>query len=89
MLPMLNLFYHKKITGVGNKMLKLIDRILRQFRICFKREEAFSWFVIIVVGIMVRADMRGVSSIVGCLGLDPSYYESMVHYKSHKQVCRR
>jgi hypothetical protein len=61
-------------------MLKLIDEILQQFRICFKREETFSWFVIIVVGIMVRTDMRGVSSIVGCMGLNPSYYETMLHF---------
>ena len=61
-------------------MLKLIDQILQQFRICFKREETFSWFVIIVVGILIRTDMRGVSSIVGSLSLDPSYYESMLHF---------
>lgn len=61
-------------------MLKLIDQILQQFRICFKREETFSWFVIIVVGILIRTDMRGVSSIVGCLSLQPSYYESLLHF---------
>lgn len=61
-------------------MLKLIDQILQPFRICFKREETFSWFVIIVIGIMVRTDVRGVSSIVGCMGLDPSYYETMLHF---------
>ena len=79
MLPMVNLIHHKKITG-GNNMLKLIDEILQQFRICFKREEAFSWFVIIVVGILVRTDMRGVSSIVGSLGLEPNCYEPMLHF---------
>ena len=61
-------------------MLKLIDNILQQFRICFKREETFTWFVIIVVGIMIRTDMRGVSSIVGSLCLSPGYYESMLHF---------
>ena len=61
-------------------MLKLIDGILQQFRICFKREETFTWFIIIVVGILIRADMRGVSSIVGCLSLQPSYYESLLHF---------
>jgi len=45
-------------------MLKFIDRILQQFRICFKREEAFFWFVAIVVGMMIRTHIGGVSSIV-------------------------
>lgn len=61
-------------------MLKLIDVILQQFRICFKRKETFAWFVIIVVGILIRPDLRGISSIVGCLSLDPRYYESMLHF---------
>lgn len=61
-------------------MLKLIDEILHQFRICFKRKETFAWFVIIVVGILIRPDLRGISSIVGCLSLDPRYYESMLHF---------
>ena len=61
-------------------MLKLIDQILQQFRICFKREETFSWFVIIVIGIMIRTDLRGVSSIVGSLCLNPSYYECMLNF---------
>ncbi len=61
-------------------MLKLIDEILHQFRICFKREETFAWFVVIIVGFLIRPDLRGISSIVGCLSLDPRYYESMLHF---------
>jgi len=61
-------------------MLKLIDEILHQFRICFKREETFPWFVIILVGILIRPDLMGISSIVGCLSLDPRYYELMLHF---------
>jgi hypothetical protein len=61
-------------------MLKLIDEILHQFRICFKREETFGWFVIIVVGMLIRTDMRGISSLVGSLCLQPRSYEMMVHF---------
>ena len=61
-------------------MLKLIDKILHQFRICFKRGETFAWFVFIVVGILIRLDLRGIASIVGFLRLDPRYYESMLHF---------
>jgi hypothetical protein len=61
-------------------MLKLMERILQQFRICFKREETFGWFVIIVVGMMLRTEMRGITTIIGCLGLDPGCYEAMLHF---------
>ena len=61
-------------------MLKLIDKILHQFRICFKREETFAWFVTIMIGLLIRPDIRGISSIVGCLSLNPRYYESMLHF---------
>lgn len=61
-------------------MLKLIDGILQQFRICFKREETFNWFVIIVVGMLLRTEMRGISTIIGCLCLEPDCYETMLHF---------
>jgi len=61
-------------------MLKLIDRILQQFRICFKREEAFGWFVIIIVGMLMRTETRGITSIIGSLGLQPGCYEAILHF---------
>lgn len=61
-------------------MLKLIDTILQRFQCCFKRKETFSWFVVIVVGMLVRTNLRGVSSFVGCLHLDSCHYESMINF---------
>lgn len=61
-------------------MFKLINEILHQFRICFKREETFGWFVIIIVGMLIRSDMRGISSLVGSLCLQPRCYEMMLHF---------
>lgn len=61
-------------------MLKFIDRILNDFQLCFKRKEAFIWFSIVVIGLMIRSDYRGVTSIVGALSLDPGMYESMIHF---------
>lgn len=61
-------------------MLKLMERILQQFRICFKREETFGWFVIIVVGMLLRTEMRGITTIIGCLSLEPGCYEAMLHF---------
>lgn len=61
-------------------MLKLIDGILQQFRICFKREETFGWFIIIVFGMLLRTEMRGITTIIGCLSLEPKCYEAMLHF---------
>jgi len=61
-------------------MLKLIDGILQQFRICFKGEETFNWFVIIMVGMMLRIETKGNTTIIGCLGLEPGCYETMLHF---------
>jgi hypothetical protein len=61
-------------------MLKLIEIILHQFRICFKREETFGWFVIIMVGMLLRTETRGITTIIGSLCLEPGCYEAMLHF---------
>jgi hypothetical protein len=61
-------------------MLKYMNEILMTFRHCFTRAAAFQWFVVIVVGLMVRSDRLGVTSIVRDLALDPRHYESMLHF---------
>lgn len=61
-------------------MLKFMNEILSAFRACFSRVAAFEWFVVIVVGLMVRSDHLGVTSIVRDLTLDPRHYESMLHF---------
>jgi len=61
-------------------MFKLIDRILQQFSPCFNRIETFSWFIIIIVGMMLRIDVKGLTTIVNCMMLKPKYYESMMHF---------
>ncbi|MCX7841484.1 MAG: hypothetical protein N2489_00205 [Clostridia bacterium] len=44
-------------------MFKLIDEILNQYRIWFKREETFVWFIIIVVEMLLRTEMKGITTI--------------------------
>ncbi|RUS45009.1 transposase, partial [Cohnella sp. AR92] len=63
-------------------MLKFINEILSAFRACFSRAAAFEWFVVIVVGLMVRADHLGVTSIVRDLALTLRHSESMLHFFS-------
>ena len=61
-------------------MLKLIDDVLRKFEICFKRKDAFAWFVTIVFGIIVRSDFRGITSILGVLNIKPDSYHNALHF---------
>jgi len=51
-----------------------------KFRECFNREASFKWFAIVVIGLMVRNDHIGVTSIIRELGINPHQYESMLHF---------
>jgi hypothetical protein len=61
-------------------MWKWLNKTVMQFKPYFSRQTSFSWFVIILVGIMIRSDHLGVSSIVRELSLIPSAYNSMIHF---------
>lgn len=41
---------------------------------------AFHWFIITVVGLMLRSDQLGVTSVVRDLALQPRYYESLIYF---------
>lgn len=61
-------------------MLKFINDVLSAFRPYFSRTAAYEWFVVIVIGLMVRSDHLGVTSIIRDLALHPRHYESMIHF---------
>ena len=61
-------------------MIKFLNEVLLQFRKAFNREATFRWFVIIVIGIMVRGDHLGVTSVVRDLWLPASSYVPMMGY---------
>lgn len=61
-------------------MWKLLDDIFNRFRICFSREAAFNWFVIIILGIMIRSDSLGISSVIRDLSIDHKHYSSMMQF---------
>ena len=61
-------------------MFKSIIKILQEFQIVFKRKETFLWFVVIVFGIITKDNLRGISSIIAGLNLNPVCYESIVHF---------
>lgn len=61
-------------------MLKFINDILASFRVCFSRTASYKWFVIIVVGLMLRRDQLGVTSVIRDLSLKPKSYEPLIHF---------
>ncbi len=61
-------------------MFQFMNENLEGFRKCFSREAAFRWFVIVVVGLMVRTDHLGVTSFIRELGIRPGLYETMLHF---------
>ncbi len=61
-------------------MFEFIDEILSRFQSCFSRKAAFRWFVILVVGLMLRSDHLGVTSVIRDLALRHDCYETMIHF---------
>ena len=61
-------------------MITEINTLLCLFRDCFSRGAAFSWFVIMMVGFMVRLDHHGVTSMVRWLHLDASHYHALLAF---------
>ncbi|MET1247711.1 transposase [Sporolactobacillus sp. STCC-11] len=61
-------------------MLKFIDSVLLFFRSCFHRFATFQWFVVIIIGLMIRSDCLGITSVIRDLSLNPKGYESMIHF---------
>ena len=62
------------------KMYDFLNEQLMTFRKSFSREATFKWFVVIVLGLMIRQDHLGVTSIIRELDLNPSWYETMLHF---------
>lgn len=48
------------------------------FESCFSRKAAFHWFVTITLGLMLRSDKLGVTSVIRDLALRPDCYVSML-----------
>lgn len=61
-------------------MILFLNDVLMSFRSCFKRRAAFEWFVITIIGFMVRNDSLGITSIVRELAIKPELYTTYLHY---------
>lgn len=57
-----------------------LERFLLEMRPAFSRQATFHWFAIVFVGLLVRTDTLGVSSIVRALFLSPESYLCLLHF---------
>lgn len=61
-------------------MIRHIDALLMDFRPCFSRRAAFAWFVVVILGFLVRVDQDGLTSIIRWLFLPPVCYDPMLRF---------
>jgi hypothetical protein len=61
-------------------MFQFINTILEQFLPCFNREASWVNFCTIVIGFIMRPDMRGVTSVIAALGLRPGRYTTLLKF---------
>ncbi|WP_209440953.1 transposase [Paenibacillus maysiensis] len=61
-------------------MLKYLNNLLQTFRSCFSRQATFEWFVVLVVGFMLRSDHLGVTSVIRDFSLNGRCYETLLHF---------
>jgi hypothetical protein len=61
-------------------MFQFINTILEQFRPCFNRQASWVNFCIIIIGFIIRPDMRGVSSVISALRIRPQRYTTLLKF---------
>ncbi len=61
-------------------MFAHLEPILQDLRPCFSRQAAFEWFVIVIIGFLIRCDHTGITSIIRWLFLTPESYELILHF---------
>jgi len=63
-------------------MIRFINELIMGFRECFSRKATFQWFVVIVVGLLVRTDHLGVTSVIRGALLSPNYMALIGFFRS-------
>lgn len=61
-------------------MLEELKRFLVLMQPAFSRRATYCWFVVVFVGLIVRTDNFGVSSIIRSLCLSPENYPCLLHF---------
>jgi len=63
------------------KIWEYINDILFEFKPCFSKVTAFKWFIIVIVGFMLRSDYLGVTSIIRVLNMNSDLlYLCLLHF---------
>jgi len=57
-----------------------------QLRYGFSYSTTFMWFVVALMGITMRTDLYGVTSIIRTLGIDEKYYDNLLDFFHSKAV---
>lgn len=61
-------------------MWDFMFNLIFSFRRCFHRKASFDWFSAILIGIMIRSDKLGLTSVIRDLNLKAECYEKMMHF---------
>jgi hypothetical protein len=61
-------------------MFRFINHSLEQFPPCFNREASRVNFCSLVIGFIIRPDMRGVSSVISAPGMKPERYTALLKF---------
>ena len=65
-------------------MYQLINNILLKFLPEFKRLKTWKWFVVMIIGLMMRSNRNGITSIIAILRINPKLYHTALHFYRSK-----
>ncbi len=54
--------------------------IVKELRPAFRRQQTFMWFLVVLIGISIRSDLFGVTSIIRSVGLESCYYKRLLAF---------
>jgi hypothetical protein len=61
-------------------MFRFINDILEQFLPCFNRQASWVNFCALIIGFIMRPDIRGVSSVISVLRMNPQRYTTLLKF---------
>lgn len=63
-----------------SEALSLYLRAIESFKPLFSRTAAFAWFAVVMIGLLLRQDHLGISSVIRWLALPTSCYQPFLHF---------
>ena len=53
-------------------------RCARELRECCRHQRTFLWLLVVLIGLTIRTDIAGISTVVRTLGLKASHYDRLL-----------